>query len=193
MAANDIDLVHAACAGDTRAFEELVHRYDSQVLAIAARFGNSREDAKDIYQEVFMRVFRNLRTFRGQSAFPTWLYRIATNVCLTHHSKKKRDFVVQEQWGDDESGSALEIAAADPNTTPDRMTETSDLSKRIHRAVELLSPKQKLVFTLKHYNGYSLKEIALMMKCTEGTVKRYLFMASRRLRTLLWDYYEVTV
>ncbi len=190
MAATDIDLVQAACAGDTRAFEELVHRYDAQVLAIAGRFGNSRDDAMDIYQEVFMRVYRNIGKFRGQSAFPTWLYRITTNVCLTHHAQKKRDFVLQQ---DEEGENRMEAAPGDTAATPDRLTEASEISSRIHEAVEQLSPKQKLVFTLKHYNGYSLKEIALMMKCTEGTVKRYLFMASRRLRSMLWEYYEVTV
>ncbi len=190
MAATDIDLVQASCAGDTRAFEELVHRYDAQVLSIASRFGNSRDDAMDIYQEVFMRVFRNIRKFRGQSAFPTWLYRITTNVCLTHHARKKRDFVLRP---DEEEEGQMAMAAGEQPATPDRLTEASEISSKIHEAVGQLSPKQKLVFTLKHYNGYSLKEIAAMMKCTEGTVKRYLFMASRRLRSMLWEYYEVPV
>ncbi|GJQ21347.1 MAG: hypothetical protein HBSIN02_17020 [Bacteroidia bacterium] len=88
---SDTDLILRAKDGDMAAFEQLVHRYDSHVLSMAASFVNNAEDAKDIYQEVFLRVYRGLRKFELRSEFSTWLYRIATNVCLSHRSRRKRN------------------------------------------------------------------------------------------------------
>jgi RNA polymerase sigma-70 factor (ECF subfamily) len=91
-ALNDTELVRSAQQGDMNAFEELVYRHDKEVFAIAARYVNRAEDAKDIYQEVFLQVYRGLSKFRFQSEFSTWLYRITTNVCLTHQDRRKKTF-----------------------------------------------------------------------------------------------------
>jgi RNA polymerase sigma-70 factor (ECF subfamily) len=191
MTVTDNDLITAACAGNHIAFEELVHRYDAQVMGIALRFGNSRDDAKDIYQEVFLRVFRNLSSFEGKSMFSTWLYRITVNVCLSHQSQVRRERSYRVRDGGEDGADRVAEAAGDTVTSPDRLTESAEVSGRIARALEALAPKQRLVFTLKHTQGLSLKEIAGVMRCTEGTVKRYLFMASRRLRSMLQEYAEV--
>ena len=90
MTPTDNELIQAAQRGDMVAFEQLVFRHDKQVLSIAARYVTSAEDAKDIYQEVFIRVYRGLRKFRYRSEFATWLHRITTNVCLTHRTKQKK-------------------------------------------------------------------------------------------------------
>jgi RNA polymerase sigma factor (sigma-70 family) len=89
-AMQELDLIQRAKRGDMGAFEQLVYRYDKQVLSIAARYVQSSEDAKDIYQEVFMRVHRSLSRFQLRSRFSTWLFRITTNVCLSHRSRRKR-------------------------------------------------------------------------------------------------------
>ena len=87
---SDTELIRSAQRGDMDAFEELVYRHDKEVFSIAARYVNRAEDAKDIYQEVFLRVYRGLQKFRFQSEFSTWLYRITTNVCLTHRNHRKK-------------------------------------------------------------------------------------------------------
>ncbi len=87
---SDTELIRSAQKGDMDAFEQLGYRHDKEVFSIAARYVNRAEDAKDIYQEVFLRVYRGLQKFRFQSEFSTWLYRITTNVCLTHRNHRKK-------------------------------------------------------------------------------------------------------
>ncbi len=187
MAPIDMDLIRKAQGGDALAFEQLVYRYDKQVLSIAARYVNSAEEAKDIYQEVFLRVYRSLPKFELRSEFSTWLFRITTNVCLTHRSRRKRHSHSSiDKESDEEHGSEISISLHSGDVT-DRRAEGSDTAFHIQQAVEMLSPKQKMVFTLKHFEGFKLKEIAEMMDCTEGTVKKYLFTATRRLREELKD------
>lgn len=187
MASNDHELIAYARDGDVGAFEQLVHRYDKQVFSIAARYVNCADDAKDIYQEVFLRVFKGLKNFRMQSEFSTWLYRVTTNVCLTHQSqRKKRIYSQLENEEESEPQTMSNVQAY--NVSPDEQAHASDISSRVEYALGVLSPQQKLVFTLRHYQGYKLREIALMMKCTEGTVKRYLFTATQRMRGELREF-----
>jgi len=186
MVINDSELILKARGGDPVAFEQLVHRYDRQVLSMAANYVNSSDEAKDIYQEVFLRVYRGLKNFELRSEFSTWLYRITTNVCLTHRSRRKRHMhaSIHEGEGDEESHGVAGTMESD------RQAMDSEISSSIEDALEVLSPKQRLVFTLRHYDGYKLREIATMMNCTEGTVKKYLFTATRRMREQLKEVYE---
>lgn len=191
METDDIELVHKARFGDMAAFEQLVYKHDKQVLAIAARYVTSSEDAKDIYQEVFIRVHRGLKHFKMQSEFATWLHRITVNVCLTHRARRHKHVHVSldGDTGDDESGTnpgAL-ISRDEPTDQHAMNTETR---QHVQEALDELSAQQRLVFTLKHYEGYKLREIASMMKCTEGTIKRYLFLATQQLRNRLKTVYE---
>ena len=173
------------------AFEQLVYKHDKQVLAIAARYVTSAEDAKDIYQEVFIRVYRGLKGFRMRSEFATWLHRITVNVCLTHRSRRSRHVHVpleRDSEGDGSEAHGAEISTA--NDLTDQYSMNTEIREHVQEALESLSPKQRLVFTLKHYEGYKLREIAAMMRCTEGTVKRYLFLATHQLRARLKAVYE---
>ena len=183
----DLDLIQRAKLGDMGAFEELVFRYDRQVLTIAARYVQSAEDAKDIYQEVFLRVFRSLPRFQLRSQFSTWLFRITTNVCLSHRTKRKRHIHSSlDQDSEDEHGGNLADSISDSSATDDRVEKT-DTALHVARAVETLSPKQKIVFTMKYYDEYKIREIAEMTGLNEGTVKRYLFAATRKVRHALKD------
>jgi len=187
MAQTDEELIEQSKAGSGVAFEQLIFRYDQEVLNIAARFTQSSDDAKDIYQETFIRVFKGLPKFQQKSEFSTWLFRIATNVCLTHKEKRKRAATVSMD-DDDENESAGEYAVSDNQT--DSQLYGNEISNRIESALRELSPQQKLVFTLRHYQDYKLKEIAVMMNCAEGTVKKYLFDATQKMRTHLHDLYK---
>lgn len=188
MKLDDNELILRAQQGQTAAFEELVKRYDHQVLSMATSYTGDADESKDIYQEVFLRVYRSLSGFQFRSEFSTWLYRIVTNVCISHQMKRKR-----------QATQPLETDIADnqlfrSNTTPlfqkaaispESHAQNVEIRQHIQTALEALSPQQKMVFTLKHFQGYKLREIAEMMECGEGTVKKYLFTATDRLRKKL--------
>jgi RNA polymerase sigma-70 factor (ECF subfamily) len=191
METDDSELVQKAQSGNMTAFEQLVYKHDRRVLAIAARYVTSSEDAKDIYQEVFIRVHRGLKHFKMQSEFATWLHRITVNVCLTHRKRKhERQYVSLDgaSGNDDAETHPRELTSQGEAT--DQHAMNTELRQHVQNALEGLSPKQRLVFTLKHYEGYKLREIAAVMKCTEGTVKRYLFLATQQLRQQLKAVYE---
>jgi len=190
MVSNDTELIMQTQRGNMDAFEQLVQRYDKRVLTIAAGYVNSSDDAKDIYQEVFIRVYKGLSKFQYKSEFSTWLFRITTNVCLSHRMRGRRHTHTSlDQEVNDEDGQphALKETLTD-NTAADQQTHDAEISMRVEQALKTLSPRQKMVFSLKHYEGYKLKEIAEMMKCSEGTVKKYLFEATARLRKQLKDF-----
>jgi RNA polymerase sigma-70 factor (ECF subfamily) len=185
MSSTDYQLIINAQKGDMASFEELVYRYDHHVLNIAKSFRNNDEDAKDIYQEVFMRVFRGLKNFQFKSEFTTWLFRITTNVCLTFQSRKKNhDSLDQEiSFGEDNTTTLAENIS--DFSSADELVLNKETAKYIQLAVNDLPPKQKMVFTLKYYEEYKIKQIAEMMQCSEGAVKRYLFVATHKLRDKL--------
>jgi len=174
------------------AFEQLVQRYDEKVLSIAATYANDPDDARDIYQEVFIRVYRGLPKFQFRSEFSTWLYRIATNVCLTFSAKKRKHQMIPLAENPEQDDGQLNGAAMiqSRDTPPDQHAIDAEIASTVKDALDALSPQQRLVFTLRHYEGYKLKEIATMMDCAEGTVKKYLFTATRRLREQLQETYS---
>ncbi len=186
----DTEVIKEARHGNRSAFDELVHRYDKQVLSIAARYVNQADDAKDIYQEVFMRVYRSLPGFQERSEFSTWLYRITTNVCLTHGSRRNKHAHRMQSHNRDEGDTETHAEPGVSDSEADKHTLNSEISIRVADAMTVLSPQQKMVFTLKHYEGYKLREIAAMLACTEGTVKKHLFTATQRMRQQLRDLYE---
>ena len=174
------------------AFEQLVQKYDEKVLSIAATYANDPDDAKDIFQEVFMRVYKGLPKFQFRSEFSTWLFRVATNVCLSFKAKQKKRVVVSiddEYEGEDGQPKELRHRLVGEMET-DRHAIDSEIAMNVQQALNTLSPQQKLVFTLRHYEGYKLREIAEMMDCAEGTVKKYLFTATKRMRKQLEGMYD---
>ena len=184
MTKEENSLILAAQKGDGAAFEELIYRYDKNVLGIAYSFINNNEDAKDIYQEVFLRVFKGIKNFEFRSEFSTWLFRITTNVCLTYRSQKKKfAYTSLDEEPDEEDGEQRSLSEIiTDGATPDIQALTSEVSAKIENGIDKLSPQQRLVFTLKHYQGYKIKEIASIMNCSEGTVKNYLFIATQKMR-----------
>jgi RNA polymerase sigma-70 factor (ECF subfamily) len=177
-------------AGELEAFNELVIRYQDKIYRLAYSFVNNREDALDLSQEAFLRAFQALGRFKRKSAFYSWLYRITMNLCidfLRHRSRIK-------------SVSLDAEAAYLPNTlikehkqySPTKYVEAKELQQHIINAVSELSPKQREVFVLRHWDGLQIKEIATVIGRSEGTVKAHLFHAVRNLRKHLAGYLEVT-
>ncbi len=187
MKLTDSELVLQAKQGSESAFEELVYRYDRSVLSIALKYVRSEDEAKDIYQEVFIRVYRGLKKFEMRSEFSTWLFRITTNVCLSHKSRSKDNLKVSlNNTVDDEN----EFELADEKFNANEMIDSVDINDLVNAALETLNPKQRMTFVLKHYEGYKIREIAEMMNCKEGTIKKYLFDAIRNLRKKLKPVYD---
>lgn len=191
MTQKETELIVRARNGNIPAFEELIYRYDKKVLALALKYVKNEDDAKDIYQEVFIRVFKGLKRFQFKSEFSTWLYRIVTNVCLTYKTRSnKREFIsIYNENNDDNENMSKGIEIMDREPVPDRAAASSEIAEHINLALESLSPRQKMIFILKHYEGYKLKEIAEMLHCGEGTIKKYLFDAVHKMRTQLADLY----
>ncbi len=184
----DRRLILKARGGDVRALEELVYRYDEKVLSMAVSFVGDMDDAKDIYQEVFIRVLKALPKFEFRSRFSTYLYRIVTNVCLTHRTRDgKRRFVpIEEEQGENPDSTRQGVTLHSPDR-PDAAVINHEIASRIRAAVGTLSPRLRTVFVLRHHEGFKLREIAGIMECAEGTVKKYLFDATRRMRSQLED------
>ncbi len=188
----DFELIKRAQKGDQLAFEQLIYRYDRQVVNIAMSFRNSEDEAKDIYQEVFIRVYRGLKNFKFKSEFSTWLFRITTNVCISYKSKKDRnahdsiDKTVSKD--EDEIRAVSDFIESEDDVS--KTLENKEKGEQISKALEQLPAQQKLAFTLKHFDGFKIKEISEMMQCAEGTVKRYLFNASRKMREQLKEVLE---
>ncbi len=186
------EIILKAQKGDSKAFEELVYLYDRQVLSIAASFRNNEDDAKDIYQEVFVRVYKGLKNFQFKSEFSTWLFRITKNVCITHYSQKKKesnvDSLDKNIYAEDDETSFSDTINSGLST--DDFLLNDELSENINYAIETLPKQQKYAFVLKHFENLKIKEIAKMMQCNEGTVKRYLFNASAKLRKQLKEFSE---
>ena len=186
MEISEKELILKAQKGDQAAFEQLIYNYDKAVLSIAMRFVRDSDDAKDIYQEVFIRVYKGLKNFEFRSEFSTWIFRITTNVCLTYKSRRKEQIMVslQENFDEDDSDyKTFELVSGE--RTPEEETFANDLQVLIGDAVDSLSAKQRITFVLKHYEGYKIREIAEMLNCKEGTVKKYLFDAVNNLRKKL--------
>jgi RNA polymerase sigma-70 factor (ECF subfamily) len=189
MALNDNELINKAQNGDESAFNELVCRYDRSVLSLALKFVNDKDDAKDIYQEVFLRVYRGLKKFQFKSEFSTWLYRITTNVCLTFIKSGKKQLMMRID-NDMETELIDNIAGSDDkNNSPEEFFLRNEITNNVNEALEKLSPKQRMIFILKHYEGYKIREISQMMDSSEGTIKKYLFEATHKLRNHLSELY----
>lgn len=183
-------LIRAAQKGDQRAFEMLVRRYDRNVLNLAANLLRSAEDAQDIYQEAFLRVYRNLHQFRFDCSFQTWLYRIVTNLCLDQLRRRKvrREEPQVVAQGEAEVDRAAAAPDGQPAGDPERTMLNTQLSRRIREELERLSPRERLVFELRHYQGMRLRAIGDALGTTEEAAKNCLFRATQKMRVALGDF-----
>ncbi len=187
--ADDRTMVERAQAGDRAAFDALVRTYDRDVLKIALRMVGSEEEAADLHQEVFLKVYRSLARFRFQSSFSTWLYRVVTNVCLDHLRRQKRRMEVQSPGGDaDEKSEFFQSVPEERGALdPERTLHAKEIDSRLRSALDALSPQERMVFELRHYEGLKLRAIGAMCGTTEEAAKNCLFRATKKLRLALGD------
>lgn len=187
---DDTLLVREAQRGNRTAFEELVRHYDQAVLRLALHLTGSEHEAQDVYQEAFLKAYKNIGRFRFECSFYTWIYRIVTNLCLDNIRKKqvrKEDAPVAK----DSEGEAYDLLAQVPDgrsgANPERDLMRRELGGRISRALEKLTPRERMVFELKHYQGLKLRTVGEMLNTTEETAKNTLFRATQKLRGALAD------
>ena len=185
---NDASLIRAAQQGDAAAFEQLVHKYDRAVLRLTVHLTGSQEDGQDVYQEAILRAYVNLARFRFECSFYTWIYRIASNLCLDHLRKRRfrsRELITTNSPDGGEREILEYIADESAGASPERSLIRRVLREHIARALNNLSPRERMVFELKHYHGLQLKTVAGILSTTEGTVKNTLFRATHKLRLQL--------
>jgi len=185
---DDNVLIREAQRGNRVAFEELVRQYDQAVLRLALRLTASESDAQDIYQEAFLKAYRNLAGFRFECSFYTWLYRIVTNLCLDHMRKRKvrkEDAPVAMASDGSEINLLDQVSDDRAGANPERDLMRRELGHKIGRALTRLTPRERMVFELKHYQGLKLRTIGEMLHTTEETAKNTLFRATQKLRGAL--------
>jgi RNA polymerase sigma-70 factor (ECF subfamily) len=187
---DEAGLIRAVQRGDQDAFEQLVRAYDQSVLRLAMNLLRSQEDARDVFQEAFLRVFRSIDSFRFDCSFHTWLYRIVTNICLDHLRKRKvrkeEPAVVETPEGTLDRMNDFEEEAAHAN--PERNLWNRQLGGRIETALAVLTPRERMVFELRHYQGLRLRNIGEILGTSEEAAKNCLFRATQKMRTELGDF-----
>ncbi|MBV8051462.1 MAG: sigma-70 family RNA polymerase sigma factor [Acidobacteriaceae bacterium] len=187
---DDTLLVREAQRGNRAAFEELVRHYDQAVLRLAMHLTGSEHEAQDIYQEAFLKAYRNVANFRFECSFYTWIYRIVTNLCLDHLRKKqvrKEDAPVATDASGEQYDVLDQVADVRAAANPERDLMSRELASRITRALEKLTPRERMVFELKHYHGLKLRTVGEVLHTTEETAKNTLFRATQKLRGALAD------
>jgi RNA polymerase sigma-70 factor, ECF subfamily len=186
---DDRALVERAQGGDRPAFEELVHRFDRDVLRLALNLTRRPEDARDVYQEAFLKAYKNLHRFRFECSFYTWLYRIVTNVCLDHlrrRNSRPEDQAPEVADADESPRDFFEQQRAPGSgSDPERSLMGKEIGRKISVAMERLSPRERVIFEMKHHQGLKLRAIGELLGTTEETVKNSLFRATRKLRVQL--------
>lgn len=185
---NDGDLIRAAQRGDRAAFETLVRQYDQAVLRLALHLTGSEADAQDVYQEAFLKAYRHIGNFRFECSFYTWIYRIVTNLCLDHLRKRqtrREDPHVMTDSSGQEIDLLDNVSDDRAGANPERDLMRRELGARIKQALTRLTPRERMVFELKHYQGLRLRTIGEMLNTTEETAKNTLFRATQKLRTAL--------
>ncbi len=169
----DLRLIQRYAAGDDDAVEELVIKYQRKIYALAYRMTGNVEDSKDVTQKTFLQAFRNIKGFRMESAFYTWLYRVALNTCLNHLRKKEQATVEINESLSGSKGSVL-LAIIDRE-------EKYHLKKTLMH----LPMRQKTAIILRAYEGLSLRETSAVMQCTEGAVKAHYHNGMKKIREIL--------
>jgi RNA polymerase sigma-70 factor (ECF subfamily) len=184
---DDAMLVHKAQRGNVAAFEELVCHHDRAILRLALHLTGSESDTQDLYQEALIKAYQKLSGFRFECSFSTWIYRIATNVCLDYLRKgrKRRENTPGAVNAEGEEHDLLDQTPDPHPSNPEQQLMNQELANRIARALHALTPRERMVLELKHYHGLRLHAAAVILNITEEAAKTTLFRATQRLRSRL--------
>ena len=185
---NEQVLVDRISRGDSTAFQEFVDRYKKKIYYIAYDITGDHDDAEDVSQEVFIKVFRSLKTFRRNAKISSWLYQISVNASIDLLRKKASK---PEKSMDDIERADIQENLPGSSTraqNPERSAEDLIIQKHISEALQKVSPKERSVFVMRHYNELKIREIAEILSVSPGTVKALFYRATRKLRKELSFY-----
>jgi len=183
---SDRELVRESCRGEKEAFRELVERYQRKVLSVALGMTHNRDDALELTQETFVKAYENLRKFKGESSFYTWLYRIVVNLAIDSRRRDRRHPTVaieDQPGGEDFSATLADRELADPF----QQARAREIGSRVAQAISELTPDHKAVILLREVEGLSYEDISRVMQCSKGTVMSRLHYARKRLQARLRD------
>jgi len=179
------ELIQSAMTGNVGAFERLVRACERQMLAVAAGFAHTPDDANDIYQDAVLAAYRALPRFKMESKFSTWLHKIVVNTALSNRRKLKRTWqkmaAVQSEYEQEEKYVETQ--------SPERAMIDEELNSQINRALKRLSDNERMAFVLCNQQGFKLREAAEIMSCSENSIKVVLFRARNKLKEYLADYH----
>jgi RNA polymerase sigma-70 factor (ECF subfamily) len=182
---SDWELVKRCKEGDREAFRELVERYQRKAVAIAFGMLHDREDALEVAQEAFAKVFTGIHQFKEEASFYTWLYRIIVNLAIDRQRQKSRQPQLEREDQEEGSSSRIDLIPDAAITDPYEQTKDKELGERIRAAIAELTPAHKAVILLRIVEGLSYEEISEVLQCSRGTVMSRLHYARKRLQSLL--------
>ena len=178
--------------GDETALAPLVEKYKRMVHRLAMQITKNHEDANDVMQETFIKVYQSIHTFRQEAAFETWVYRIAVNEALNFVKRRERRRESSLETTDESEFNTETLRKAEMNNNPEIQAEKAELRHWVTKAVNSLSLKHRIVVILHELEGLTHAEIASILNCSEGTVRSRLHYARKQLRSLLKPYVDAT-
>ncbi len=187
-ALNDEELALALQRGETAALDELVLRHQGRVYAAAYRIAANREDALDVAQDAFLKAYQRIHAWRPTGGFVPWLLRLTINQAIDQYRRKKRRG--QQRLVDEAVSNRTDAVAVSGEADTSAHVRAREIGARVREALVVLSPKQRLVFVMRHYEGLALAEIAEELGCTIGSVKVHLFRSLKKLQRELGDLRE---
>lgn len=180
----ELALVQRVQSGELDAFEDLVRAHEKTVYNLALRMTGNPQDAEDMAQEAFLKAYRSLPDFRGESKFSVWLYRIVSNVCLDHLRKQSRR-PASSLTREDEDGEEQQLEVPDESQSPERLLEQKLTREAVQRGLAELPGEQRQILLLREVRGMSYEEIAETLGLEAGTVKSRIFRARKKLSAFL--------
>jgi RNA polymerase sigma factor (sigma-70 family) len=185
---DDLTLVRRAQHEDVRAYDELVRRFRERIYATVYHMTSNHEDANDLVQDTFIKAYRALKTFKGDSSFYTWVYRIAVNKTINFLKQRKNRHHMSLNDVDFDAEKDPDLVALVSDKTPRRDVNLAELQDKLNAAMLKLSEHHRMVVTLHDIQGLSHEEIGAIMDCNVGTVRSRLFYARQQLQAYLSDY-----
>ncbi len=184
MTDTEYRLIKKCSKGNIDAFEQLIEKYEKKAYNIALRILKNPDDAMDISQEAFIKVFKSIKTFKQESSFSTWLYRIVTNTCMDFLRKNSNKvYSIDSPIQTDEGDFSREIE--DKSNSTEELFERKMTKELVHKSIDKLEHEHRIIVILRDIEGFSYKEIAKILNCTLGTVKSRLSRARDNLRDII--------
>ena len=188
MTEQELQLIEQVKKGDISAFRKIMETHQEKIYYLAYDMTGNRQDAEDLSQDVFIKAYHSLKKFRGDAKLSSWLYRITINTCIDKKRKKKEVAVYISDDQSDSVNDTFQYSDDNPGNNPEYLAESKLMQRNIHNALHRLSPRERSVFVLRHYNDLQLSEISNILNLSVGTVKSLIFRAIKKLQSELSFY-----